>query len=117
MMPGKGVVTPMTTALFTQKMRDVLVPMRKAAMDAFLLGSLVALILIYSQVAFSLPWLILLAYALVYLAAFVLRLRKAAYDANLMLHQDQSVEAANETLVSEKTRIGLMLFWGNHPSI
>lgn len=105
----------MTATLFTQKMRSTLVPMRKAAMDAFLLGSLLALILIYSQVILSYPWLLLLAYVFVFLIALVLRLRNTAHDVNMVLNQDQSVADANETLVSEKTRIWLMLFWGNHP--
>ena len=83
-------------------------------MDAFLLGSLLALILIFSQVVLSYPWLILLAYMLVFFVALALRLRFAAREANLVLNQDRDVEKANETLVSEKTRIGWMLFWGNH---
>lgn len=108
-------VTTMTTALFTQKAKLALVPMRKAIMDSFLLGSFIALILIFSQVVLSYPWLIILAYVLVYLFAVIIRLRKAAYDAAMTLNQEQTLDGANETLISEKTRVGLMLYWGNHP--
>ncbi len=107
----------MTTALFTQKVRHALVPMRKATMDAFFLGSFISIILLVTGVLFAYSWLIVLIYALAYLFALVIRLRKAAYDASVALNQDPSLEEANETLVSEKTRIGLMLFWGNHPRI
>jgi len=91
--------------------------MWKAAMDAILLGSLIVIILLATSILFTNPWLIILTYALVYLIALVLRLRKAAYGANVVLNQDQDLDEANETLVSEKTRIGWMLFWGNHPRI
>lgn len=84
-------------------------------MDAFFLGSFISIILLVTGVLFAYSWLIILIYALAYLFALVIRLRKAAYAAAVALSQDQSLEEANETLVSEKTRIGLMLFWGNHP--
>ena len=48
MMLEKGMIKTMTTALFIQKARRALVPMWKAAMDAFLLGSLVVIILLAS---------------------------------------------------------------------
>jgi hypothetical protein len=99
--------------LFAQMARRVLVPMWQAAIDAILLGTLITTILLASSILFTFPWLLILTYALVYLAAFVLRLRKAAYAANFVLNQDPDLEAANETLVSEKTRIAWMLFWGN----
>lgn len=105
----------MNTVLLTQKTRHALVQMMKAAMDAFLLGSFILIILTFTSVIFAYPWLIILIYALVYLIALVLRLSKAAYDPPGALNQEQTLEEANETLVSEKTRIGLMLFWGNHP--
>jgi Zn-dependent membrane protease YugP len=107
----------MATSLFTQKVRHALVPMRKSTMDAFFLGSFINLILLFTGVLFAYSWLIILIYALAYLFALVIRLRKAAYAASVALSQDPSLEEANETLVSEKTRIGLMLFWGNHPRI
>ncbi len=53
-------------------------PMRKAMMDAFLLGTLIDLPLIYTGVVLTFPLLLVLVYALVYLIALVLRLRKAA---------------------------------------
>jgi hypothetical protein len=74
-----------------------------------------AIILTFTSVAFTYPWLIIIIYALVYLIALVLRLSKVAYDAPGALNQEQTLEEANETLASEKTRVGLMLFWGNHP--
>lgn len=105
----------MATALFFQKAKRVLVPMRKAVMDAFLLGSLIVIFLLVSSILFTYPWLIILPYALVYLVALVLRLRKPAYKANLVLNQDPDLDTANGTLVSEKTRMAWMLFWGNRP--
>lgn len=104
----------MATVRFMQKARRILVPMGKAALDAFLLGSLIDIFLLISSILFTYPWLIILPYALVYLVALVLRLRKPAYKANLVLNQDPDLDVANETLVSEKTRIAWMLFWGNH---
>ena len=101
----------------TQKTRRALAQMRKAAMDAFLLGSFILIILTFTSVIFTYPWLIVLIYALVYLIVLVFRLSKAAYDAPVALNQEQILEEANETVVSEKTRIGLMLFWGNHPRL
>jgi hypothetical protein len=91
--------------------------MWKAAMDAFLLGSFLLIILTFTSVIFTYPWLIIFIYAFAYLVALVLRLGKAAHDAPGGLDQEQTLEEANETLVSEKTRLGLMLFWGNHPRL
>jgi hypothetical protein len=113
----KDKVKTMTTALFVQKVRRALLPMWKATLDTILLGSLIVILLLVTSILFTYPWLILLTYALVYLAALVLRLRQAAHESNLVLHQDQDLDAANETLVSEKSRIGWMLFWGSHPRI
>ena len=115
MMLEKDTVKTMSAVLLNQKTRLALVQMRKATMDAFLLGSFILIILTFTGVAFTYPWLIILIYGLVYLIALVLRLSKAAYDAPEALNQEQILEEANETVVSEKTRIGLMLFWGNHP--
>lgn len=111
----KGTVTTMTNAVFTQKLRRALVPMRKATIDALLLGSLIALILIYTQVVLRYPWLIIIAYVLVYSAALVIRLRKAAYDASVLIDREQTLDEANATLSSGRNFIGLLLFWGNHP--
>ncbi|HEU0000628.1 MAG TPA: hypothetical protein VFQ36_07005 [Ktedonobacteraceae bacterium] len=111
----KGTVTTMTNAVFTQKLRRALVPMRKATIDALLLGSLIALILIYTQVVLRYPWLIIIAYVFVYSAALVIRLRKAAYDASVFIDREQTLDEANATLSSGRNFIGLLLFWGNHP--
>ena len=54
--------------------------MRKATGDALVLGSLIAVILIYSGVVLTLPLLLILPYGLVFLIALVIRLRKAARD-------------------------------------
>ena len=111
----KGTVATMYTVNFMQKASYALVPVRKAMMDAILLGSFIAIILTFTSVAFTYPWLIIIIYGLVYLIALVLRQGKAVYDATGTLNQEQTLEEANETLASEKTRVGLMLFWGNHP--
>ena len=102
----------MTTAHFTQKARRALVPMRKATVDTFLLGTIILLILFASGVLFTFPWLIIFIFAVVYLIAVVLRLRKTASAATVALSQEPSLEEATQTLSSEKTRIGLMLSWG-----
>ncbi len=61
-----------------QKVRRAPVAMRKATVDAFLLTLLAAECLLYTGILQ--PLLIVLIYALVYLIAVLLRLRKAAYD-------------------------------------
>ncbi len=78
----KGKVATMTIANFLQKARHALVPMRKATMDALLLGTLIVIILTYAGtgIPFTYTWLILPIYALVYLIAVVLRLRQAARE-------------------------------------
>ena len=68
----------MNATNFLQNVRRSLVPMRTATIDAFLLGSLIAIILIYTGVVLTFPLLLILAYALVYLIAVILRLRQAA---------------------------------------
>ena len=81
----KGKVATMTIANFLQKARHALVPMRKATIDALLLGTLIVIILTYAGIGilFTYTWLIVPIYALVYLIAVVLRLRKAAHDARV----------------------------------
>src|SRR5437764_11952819 len=106
----KGTVIIMATALFLQKGRRTLVSMRKAAMDALLVGSFIVTILLFTSVLFTYSWLTIPIYVLVYLSALVIRLRKPAHNAGILHSQDETLEEANETLVSEKTRIGLMLF-------
>src|SRR5947208_3757315 len=75
----------MTIANFLQKARHALVPMRKATIDALLLGTLIVIILITlvyvgTGILFTYTWLIVPIYALVYLIAVVLRLRQAARE-------------------------------------
>lgn len=91
--------------------------MRKATMDAFLLGTLIVIILTYTGVLFTFPLLIVLVYALAYFLAAIIRLCKAAYDAGLSLDREHTLDEANATLSSERNLIWLMLFWGNHPSM
>ena len=76
----KDRVVTMTNANFIQQARDALIPMRKATVDALLLGSFIAVILIYTAIVLTYPWLIILAYALAYLLAVVLRLHQAARE-------------------------------------
>ena len=85
-------------------------------MDAFLLGSFIVVILTYTGILFTFPLLAVLVYALAYLFAVVIRLRKAAHDASVAFDREQTLDEANATLSSERNLIGLMLFWGNHPS-
>jgi phosphatidylserine synthase len=71
----------MTTVHFLQKVRDALVPMRKATMDALLLTAFIFILLfVFPGILLSYPWLILPIYALAYLLAVVLRLRQAARE-------------------------------------
>ena len=109
----KGMVNIMATTHFPEKARRTLVSMRKAAMDAFVLGSLIVILLLVTGVLFTYLWLTLLIYGLVYLLVLALRFHKATFEADLVLNRDQSVEDADETLVSEKDRIGMMLSWRN----
>ena len=107
----------MATALSIQKARRALVPMRKATIDAFLLGTFIIIILTYTGILFTFPLLVVFVYALAYLLAVVIRLRKAAFDAGLSLDREHTLDEANATLSSERNLIGLLLFWGNHPSM
>jgi len=61
-----------------QKARRALVPMREATVDALLFTMLTVVCLIYTSILS--PLLIALTFALAYLIAMILRLRKAAYD-------------------------------------
>ncbi len=75
----------MTTARFTQQARVALVPMRKAMLDAFLLTLLTVVCLTFLGIPVTHPFLsvlvIVLVFALVYVIAVVLRLRRAATNA------------------------------------
>ena len=108
----------MTTVNFLQKARHVLVLMRKAMIDALLLGTIIVIILTYAGtgILFTYTWLIPPIYALVYLTAVVLRLRKAAHDATAAHNREQSLDEAHQELSSTKTLIGVGLYKGNHPS-
>ena len=81
----KGRVATMTTVRFTQQARRALVPMRKATLDAFLLTILTVVCLAFLGIPVTHPFLsvlvIVLVFALVYVIAVVLRLRRAATNA------------------------------------
>ena len=72
----------MTTTNFLQKVRYALVPMRKALIDAILLGTLIVVVSAYAGAVFlfTVPVLLILVYTIVYVIAVVLRLRKAARE-------------------------------------
>jgi len=111
----KGRVATMPRALFTQKVRRALVPMRKATTDALLLTAFILIgLLVFTGILFTSPWLILPIYALAYLLTVVLRLRQAARATTAAATQEQSLEGALQELSSPRTLIGLGLFWGNH---
>lgn len=78
----KDMVATMTTTNFWQKARRALVPMRKALIDALLLGTLIVILFAYcgSVLLFTVPALLVLVYVFVLLIAFVLRLRQAALE-------------------------------------
>ena len=79
----------MPRALFTQKARHALVPMRKATMDALLLTAFILIgLLVFTGILFTFPWLILPIYALAYLLTVVLRLRQAAGETTAAATQE-----------------------------
>ena len=105
----------MTTGNFIQKARHALVPMRKATVDALLLTAFILIgLLVFTGILFTYPWLILPIYALAYLLAVVLRLRRAARKTTAAANQDQSLEGAYQELSSTKTLSEAGLYWGNH---
>ena len=107
----------MTSVTFMQKARRALVPMRKATMDAFLLGTIIVIPLTFAGtgILFTYTWLIVPIYALVYLIAVVLRLRQAAHAATAAYNREQSLDEASQELSSARTLIAVGLYWGNHP--
>jgi hypothetical protein len=111
----KGKVATMTITNFLQKARDALVPMRKATIDALLLGTFILIgLLVFTGILFSSPWLILPIYALAYLLTVGLRLRQAARERTAAANQEQSLERAHQELSSRRTLIAIGLYWGNH---
>ena len=70
----------MTTVTFMQKVRYALVPMRKAAIDAFLLTAFILMCLLMTGVLVTYPWLSLAIPMLAYLLMVVLMLRQAAHE-------------------------------------
>ena len=85
-------VAIMTTVNFMQKARHALVPMRKATMDALILTAFILILLVFTGILFTYPWLILPIYALTYLLTVVLRLRQVARETTVAYHQEQSFE-------------------------
>ena len=82
----------MTTANIMQQTKHALVPMRKATMDALLLTAFILLLLVYTGLLFTYPWLILLIYALALLLTVGLRLRQVVRETKGAHDQEQSLE-------------------------
>ena len=82
----------MTTINFMQKAKHALVPMRKATIDALLLTAFILILLVFTGILLTSPWLILLIYALAYLLTAVLRLRQVARETTGAYDQAQSCE-------------------------
>lgn len=112
----KGKVVTMTIANILQKARHALVPMRKATIDAFLLGTLIFIgLLVFTDILFTYTWLIIPIYALAYLLTVALRLRQAARETTAAANQEQPLEGALQELSSTETLNAVGLYWGNHP--
>jgi hypothetical protein len=79
---GKGKVATMTIVNFLQKVRQALVPMCQATIDALLLGTLIIIILNYAGIGILFTYAASI-YVLVYLIALVVWLRKTARDARV----------------------------------
>jgi|SRR5579864_42308 len=105
----------MNATNFPQNIRRVLVPMRKAIIDALLLTAFISWILVVTGVLFSFPWLVIVIYVLAYLLVVALRLRHAARQLVAARDQEEPLEEAYKELSSPRTLIGLLLFWGNRP--
>jgi hypothetical protein len=82
----------MTTVHFLQKVRDALVPMRKATMDALLLTAFILLLLVCTGMLFTYPWLILPISALALLLTVGLRLRRVVHETTGANDQEHSFE-------------------------
>ena len=111
----KGKVNTMTIANFLQKATHVLVPMRKAAMDALLLSAFIYIgLFAFPATLLSYPWFILPIYGLAYLLTVALRLRQAARETTATANHEQPLEGAYHELSSTKTLNEIGLHWGNH---
>lgn len=88
--------------------------MREAAIDALLLGTVINLTLFAARALLTYPWLILLTYALVYIFAFLLRLRLVVRHTTAVPEQDQSLESNSLEWPSRKVFIELLLSGGEH---
>jgi hypothetical protein len=93
-------VAPMTIVHMMQKAKRALVPMRKATMDALLLTAFILLLLVFTGLLFTYPWLILPIYALAFLLTVGLRLRQVVRETTVAHDQAHSFE------------IGQMLYTG-----
>jgi hypothetical protein len=95
-----------------QKAKRVLVPMREATVDALLFTLLAVVCLLYTSILS--PLLIVLIYALTYLVAMILRLRKAAYDTTAASSQERSLGRTAQSQSSIKTLTAVMSQWGRN---
>ena len=82
----------MNTIQFLQKARYALVPLRKAMMDALLLTAFILLLLVFTGMLFTYPWLILPISALALLLTMGLRLRQGVRETTGASDQAQSFE-------------------------
>ncbi len=89
--------------------------MRKATLDALFLTVALFYVLLFTGVLSSYPWMILVTYALAYLLAVVLRLRRAAHQKYVAAIKDHSLDEASQELSSPRTFVGLTLYRGNQP--
>jgi len=82
----------MTTVHVMQQTKHALVPLRKAMMDALLLTAFILLLLVFTGLLFTYPWLILPIYALALLLTVGLRLRHVVRETSGAHDQEQSFE-------------------------
>ena len=104
----------MTTTNFLQKARRALVLMRKASVDAFLLTTFIVILLVFTGIFLTYPWLIILIYALAYLVAVLLRLRKTTHDTTVAYDQKQSFEIGQMLYVGMAEPLQQQMIEDNH---
>ena len=107
----------MNTTKFLSNARRALVPMRKATADAILLTVSIVWVLALTGVILSLPWLIIVIYALAQFCALVLRLRQAERQMRIAADSEKSAEEVSQELSSSLRKLAwLMLYWGKLPN-
>jgi uncharacterized membrane protein len=100
----------MSSSDIQQKKRHIRMPVLRAVVDAFLLGTLAVLLLTFAGTGlFVHAWLILPIYGAVFLIAFVLRLRQAAHAPQSEDPQD----AVSRELSSARSLNAIGIWKGN----